>query len=129
MARPLSRIDVEVVMDSAQTRSERRRQLVYYLKVYSGDTGNLLGNLVDLTRHGVMLLSREAFPQGWAGEVRIALPQPIAELSEITMRLEARWSRKDVNPEYFITGFQVTSLPAEAAPIIDHLIATYGFKG
>jgi hypothetical protein len=115
-------------MDSAQMRTEKRRHLVYYLKVYNNATGELLGNLVDLTRHGIMLLSRDGVPAGWEGEVRIALPSPIAELTEIRMRVQARWNRKDVNPEYFLTGFQVAALPAEAGPVIDHLIATYGFK-
>jgi hypothetical protein len=116
-------------MDSAHTRTEKRRNLVYYLKVYKGDTDELMGNLVDLTRHGIMLLSREGVEPGWEGDVRIALPSPVAELTEIRMRVQARWNRKDVNPEYYLTGFQVASLPSESAPVIDHLIATYGFKG
>jgi hypothetical protein len=116
-------------MDPVNTRSEKRRHLFYYLKVFRTDTGELLGNLVDLSHSGVMILSRRPVEVGLEFEIRIEPMAPELGHAELRMTVQSRWHRKDVNPEYFVTGFQVTAMPPEQAAVIDHLIADYGFQG
>jgi hypothetical protein len=116
-------------MDPVSTRSEKRRQLFYYLKVFRGDTGELLGNLVDLTHSGLMIVSKEPVEPGLELEVRIELVTPVLGRGDLRMTVQSRWQRKDVNPQYHLTGFHVTAMPTEAVAVIDHLIADYGFQG
>ncbi len=116
-------------MDQEATRSEKRRQLIYYLKVISAETGELLGHLVDITHNGIMILAKHPFDVGLEVPVRIALPSTFQGKDELKVTIESRWHRKDVNPQYFLTGFQIVqAAPADLA-LIDHLIEAFGFQG
>ena len=42
----------------------KRRQLVYYLKLYDEESGELVGNVVDITTRGCKIISEEPLPAG-----------------------------------------------------------------
>ena len=116
-------------MDGVAQRSEKRRPLIYYLKVFRVDTGELLGHLVDITHNGIMVLAREPFDIGWETAVRIELPSPYQGRDDIRLTVASRWYRKDVNPLYFLTGFQITAVDQAELATIDYLLEGCAFQG
>jgi hypothetical protein len=116
-------------MEQEPKRSEKRRLLIYYLKVFSAETGELLGHVVDITHSGVMVLARQPFENGWEGKVRVELPFEHEGKTEIHLTVVSRWHRKDVNPQYFLTGFQVTAAAPSELSTIDYLISECAFQG
>jgi hypothetical protein len=113
----------------AETRKLKRRHLIYYLRVMDSRTGRLLGHLVDVTTEGIMLMSQQPIPTGELFKLRMVLPAEAPEQT-VTIDLEAKslWSRKDVNPDFFDTGFQiVTASPPQLAAIAT-LIDDHGFR-
>jgi hypothetical protein len=44
------------------------------------------------------------------------------------MNILCRWSKEDINPDYFVTGFEFINRTAEQEVIINKLIDVIGFR-
>jgi hypothetical protein len=127
---------VEVLMTLGNTakknvnekRSMKRRHLIYYLRIFVQDTNQMLGHLVDITPGGVMCISEELIESGKNFKLRMLLPSGIYGRDHLDFEAESRWSKRDINPDFFDTGFQFTLIDPKDQEIINHLIEEYGFN-
>jgi hypothetical protein len=112
-----------------EQRLLKRRHLLYYLSVEDTDTGRLLGHLVDVTADGIMLMSLEPIPTGQLFRLRMTIP-PGADGTRQTIEFQARSVRsgKDVNPDFFDTGFHLVDLTPAQLGLIETLIDDHGFR-
>ncbi len=112
------------------TRREDRRHLIYYLKVENRVTGELIGRVVDITRKGVLLISRDSFESRSEIPVKIELGDELfAKMhGHLELNIQCRWSKKDINPEYFVNGFEFTNQSEEQERVISKLIDLIGFR-
>jgi len=110
-----------------QTRI-KQRHLTYYLKVFDVETDLLLGHLVDITSEGMMMVREEPLEEGQVFQLRLELPQPILMKDTFTFSAECRWSRKDGNPDLYISGFQFFSIAQNEQSVIDHLLRRHAFQ-
>ena len=106
----------------------KRRQLVYYLKLYDNDTGEQVGNLVDITTRGCKIISKDPLPEGKELALRLDLPEGLYALKTIVMKGKTLWSRPDVNPDFHVTGFEVPRLGAEERKAVRQLIEQTAFN-
>lgn len=109
-------------------RRLKRRHLIYYLRVFDRQSGDLLGRLVDLTTEGIMLLSESPVPLGRTYSCRVVLPGQGADAREVTFDAHSVWCRKDVNPAFYAAGFTLEGPDPQAVETIEGLIAEYGFR-
>ncbi|MEW6518882.1 MAG: PilZ domain-containing protein [Thermodesulfobacteriota bacterium] len=112
----------------SKSRVLKRRHLIYYLEVYDLESGNLLGHLVDITTRGIKLISKEKIPLNRPYVLKLKLPQGYFKESEIHFEGKTLWSSNDVNPDFFDTGLEVTSLSLEERKILRQLIEQLGFN-
>ena len=110
------------------TRTLKRRHLIYYLETYDEDTGELLGHLVDLTTSGVKVVSKKAIEIGKRYRMKMLLPAGYFKETVIHFEGVSKWSGNDVNPDFYDTGFEVTNLDREARKTIIKLITWLGFN-
>lgn len=110
------------------TRSLKRRHLIFYLEVFDDATGELIGHLVDITTKGVKVVSKEAIPSGRTLTLRMALPEGFAEATTLRFQATSRWSSNDVNPDFYDTGFLVDELDVKAVDVVHDLIQSLGFS-
>ena len=112
-----------------ERRLLKRRHLLYYLSVEDTDTGVLLGHLVNVTAGGIMLMSLEPIPTGRVFQLRMTIPAG-AEGARQTLVFQAKSVRsgKDVNPDFFDTGFHMVSLTPTQLGLMETLIDDYGFR-
>jgi hypothetical protein len=112
-----------------ERRHLKRRHLIYYLSVEDIDTGRALGHLVDVTPDGIMLMSQEPIQTEQVFRLRMTIPAG-ATGSRETIEFQARSVRssKDVNPDFFDTGFHTVSLTPTQLGLIETLIDDYGFR-
>lgn len=110
-----------------EKRKHKRKNLLYYLPVIDRNTGGQIGHLVDITRDGMMLISKEPIEKGLMFQIRIELPAVISGHVQIEFDAESRWNTKDVNPEFFDTGFRFRDINVRTAAIIEQLISEHGF--
>jgi hypothetical protein len=109
-------------------RREKRRHLIYYLKVFDVNTDKLIGHLVDITPDGVMLLRKDQIESGLTYDARMLLPDDISGKKEINFTMISRWCKPDINPDYFAIGFQMLNILPEDSIIVQQLVARFGFN-
>lgn len=110
-------------------RKLKRRQLIYYLSVFERNTGQLMGQLVDLTIDGMMLTSEQVIEDNITFEFRMVLPDVIEGNNKITFDAQSMWCRKDVNPHFYDIGFRFTRISPKAREIVENLIQDFSFLG
>ncbi len=111
-------------------RREDRRHLIYYLKVENRDTNELIGRIVDITSKGLLLISRDRIEPQLEIPVRIELGDELFEQvhGHLELNIRCRWSKEDINPDYFVNGFEFIDQTREKEAIIRSLIEAIGFR-
>ena len=67
-----------------------RRFLQYYMRVYDAGTHQQIGNLVDITPGGIMVVSEHPLPEGQNTRLRVELTDEVAEITaDAVARLSA----------------------------------------
>lgn len=112
----------------SERRSLKRRHLIYYLRVFNRQSGDLLGHVVDITPEGLMIVGEESLPLNKTFSISMKLPTELAGVEELNFEGETRWSRKDVNPEFYATGLHMTGLAEEHIELIRTLVNEFGFE-
>lgn len=109
-------------------RTLKRRHIIYYLEVYDDASGEILGHLVDLTTGGLKLISKTPIDTGKAFSLRMMLPESYFKEKVLHFEGTSKWCDKDVNPDFFVTGFEVKKLQKEVRKNIVNLITWLGFN-
>jgi hypothetical protein len=111
-----------------EKRRLKRVHLIYYLRIFDNQTNSQVGHLVDITTEGIMLISEEPVPIGKDFSFKMQLPGNITGREEINFKARCLWSRKDFNPDFFVSGYTIEEITAKEAKTITALINQYGFK-
>lgn len=111
-----------------ETRSLKRRHLVYYLEVYDDDASKLLGHLVDLTTSGLKLVSKDRIPTNRNYHLRMMLPEGYFSQKDIYFEAKSLWSSNDINPDFYDTGFAAPKLDKKTQEIILGLVSQISFN-
>ncbi|NOX87971.1 MAG: PilZ domain-containing protein [Calditrichaeota bacterium] len=111
-----------------EQRKLHRRHLIYYLRVFDRETGEVIGHLINITPEGIMVISENPLETNKTYKLKMDLPSDIFEKTEIEFDAESRWCKKDVNPEFYDTGFSILNLSYHDGRLIERLIDDYGFR-
>jgi hypothetical protein len=108
-------------------RKINRRYLLYFVRVYNASTRQQIGNLVDITPQGVMIVSLEPIPAGQDIRLRLELTTDVAEEPFLEFPARSIWCHPDLEPTLHNTGFEILELTPEDTRIIQKIIETFGF--
>ena len=111
-----------------EKRKLRRRHLVYYLRVFDRNTGQLIGYLVYITPDGIMLMNEDGIETDTIFQFRMALPAEVFVKGQLDFDAKSLWCERDINPDFFDTGFQLLNVSEQDIDIIKHLISDYGLQ-
>ena len=114
--------------DSGDKRRFDRRHSIYYLRVYNQNDGTLLGNLVDISEKGVMLVSDEPLELDRFYKLKMQLPEPMNGKETIEFTGRCAWCKSDINPHFFGAGFELINPKPEFSEMLESLIEAYMFK-
>jgi hypothetical protein len=115
-------------MDPNQDKRKlKRRHLIYYLRVFNRLNNELLGHLVDLTSEGIMIIGERLLPAEMDYQLHMTLPEEIMGKNKVDFDAHAIWSRKDVDPSFFGTGFRMIHIDPDDVALIQKLIEDFGF--
>lgn len=103
-------------------RRNPRLEIMDNLNVSETGSGVLLGQLVNISEDGFMLVSPEPLATGRQYKLTIPLSAEGVTDSEIRLTAESLWC-EDVNGSgTFWTGFQITEILGEDRRILDRVI-------
>ncbi len=115
-------------MNMLNQRSIQRHQLPYYLNVYNRFTDKPLGFIGNLSETGLMLISPYPMMTDARFEMRLKIPGQHGQLRYIDFSATCRWSREDVTPGSFDSGFVLNTPTSDIRNMIDALHHYFSFR-
>ena len=109
-------------------RKINRRYLLYFVRVYDADSHQQIGNLLDITLQGAMIISQTQIPADQDFRLRVELTDDIAEQPFLEFPARSIWCHPDLEPSLYNTGFEIQELSPEDIKIIQKIIETFGFR-
>ena len=112
-----------------ERRRWKRRQLIYYLKVFNTKDESLLGFLVDITASGLMLMSENPIPIHKIYHMHLPIESDLCIESNIHFTAKSLWNRNKENDPFVDTGFEITEMDPLDMDAIEQAINRLSFKG
>lgn len=111
---------------SVEQRNLSRHHLIYYLRVFDGVSSRVVGHIVDISSEGIMLITDDPITVHEEYQLRVRFPGTGTSQEELLVDAVCRWCREDENPDFYIAGFQIQDLSADAVSFLQGLIAEFG---
>lgn len=115
-------------MTMSNQRRIQRHQLPYYLNVFNRHTDKPLGFIGNLSEGGLMLISRYPMMLQERFDMRLKIPGQVGQLRFVDFSAISLWSREDVTPGSYDTGFELITPPAEIMEMIAALHHYFSFQ-
>jgi hypothetical protein len=112
-----------------EKRKHKRVKLIYYLEIYDNANDKHLGYLVDITPEGLMMISEEEISSGKDFYLKMILPESAYGKKAISFKANSRWAKKDVNPAFYASGYQIVDIGPVESETITSLIENFAFQG
>lgn len=109
-------------------RNEKRNFLLYYLRVFDTQSHVQVGNLVDISSMGAMLITPTPVPIGVDFNLKLELSEEVADIPFIEISAQSLWCHADIDPTLFNSGFKFLDVSPENASIIRKIVDTFGFR-
>ncbi|HEX7557364.1 MAG TPA: PilZ domain-containing protein, partial [Leptolinea sp.] len=88
----------------AEKRKYDRIHLIHFLRLFDRKTGELIGNLVDLTDEGLQLICENVIEPGKLLEIRMEFPELVDGEKEVMLNAEAVWCDHQRDPDLYSVG-------------------------
>ena len=115
-------------------RSDRRklgrRSTSFSLQFMNNRTGELVGDLADVSRDGFMLESFKPIPLNAEFSFRIDLPPDISNKQSIVFTARSRWSQTDpIDRRLYDVGFEIINIDPGDTQVFQQIFDRYGSGG
>ncbi len=111
-----------------EKRKTKRRNMLYFTRIFDAVSGQKIGNLVDITPRGIMIVGGHLIPEGQTTRLRMELTNAVAEKPFMEFSACSKWSKRDVNPDLVDSGFEILDLAPEDAGIIQRIVESFGIR-
>jgi hypothetical protein len=109
----------------SENRKFSRVHLIHYLRLFDRKTGDLLGNLVDLTAEGLQMISEKPIENGTLLQIRMEFPEEVEGQMEMHLNAETVWCDHKLDPDLFSVGCRLIPATPTQVSIIRDLIDNY----
>jgi len=104
-----------------------RHQLPTYLQVVNQVTGKPIGYIVNISSQGMMLVSQAQLMTHAVFQLSLNVPEATG-ISKIEFEALSLWSRSDVTPGYYDTGFSFIRTSSELLGVVSALKDYFSFR-
>ena len=111
-----------------EKRRIKRHQLPQFLEVYNRVTDRPIGNIVNVSPHGMMLVSKSQLMPHAVFSLRIKVPGAGKRSKNLDFEALSHWSRPDVTPGFFDTGFSFSKTSTDISELTTALTEYFQFK-
>lgn len=111
-----------------ERRSDKRRHLILFLRVFNDTTGDLLGYLGDINSDGMLIISDTPIGLDEPLSLRMQLPVGGSRSGFLKFKGKTRWCERDVNVDFFDIGVAFESLPDSDIAALEDLVKEFGFS-
>lgn len=107
-----------------ERRKDTRHEAEAYLKIFDAETGELIGELANLSSNGAMLITSDKVKVRTYYKCRLELTSPILDRHEVHFSAQCRWCRKNIKKGRWESGY-ATSVPESNKELISYLIMSF----
>jgi len=108
-------------------RHIERHQLPYYLKVFNRITDKPMGYIGNVSLDGLMLISQYPMLVNARFDMRLKIPGRDGRVHNVDFGACCQWSREDVTPGTYDSGFSLVAPPSEYVEMVDALRSYFSF--
>lgn len=108
-------------------REFKRHPLLYYLDSFDLETKRHIGQLIDISLGGAMIIGKTPIHPGIKIKLSIVLPTGSSNEDYLVIEAESVRSCRDINPDYWDTGLRFMNVDLSIGEAIISLIESYGF--
>jgi len=112
----------------AEKRKVERKYLVFYLRIFAGESLLALGHVVNLSSRGMMMIGNRHVGLDESFHLRIRLPKGVSDRHEMIFDATSRWSMRDANPDFVLSGFCIDRLSAIDRKDMLVLLEEFGYQ-
>jgi hypothetical protein len=109
-------------------RRIERHQLPYYLKVYNRITDKPMGYIGNVSLDGLMLISQYPMLVNGRFDMRLKVPGREGRVHNIDFTASCHWSREDITPGTYDSGFSLVAPPVEYVEMVEALRSYFSFR-
>ncbi len=103
-------------------RKTPRKKAPEKVTVYDRATDNAVGQVVNMSTGGLLLLSDSPIPVDNVYQFRIMLPDFIDGTDSLNFGVESLWGSPAMDENYYWTGFQIIDISESDSRILEILI-------
>jgi len=104
----------------------KRHQLPYYLQVFNRSTDRPIGSIGNISADGLLLISQLPMLVGGYFDLRIKIPTEEG-FEFVDFSATCQWSRRDISPDNYDSGFALVAPPARYLDMMDALRQYFSF--
>ena len=105
-----------------EKRKAPRKKAPEKVTVYDQATDNAVGQVVNMSTGGVLLLSDSPIPVDSVFQFRVELPESIEDTDSLNFGVESLWGSPAMDENYYWTGFQIIDISESDSRILEILI-------
>ncbi|MCL4270537.1 MAG: PilZ domain-containing protein [Anaerolineales bacterium] len=114
---------------TAEKRKLTRKIFSYYMRVLDEYTGEIIGQIADISTGGFKIESTQRLPVGASYQLRIDQMGAISPKSHITFAARTRWCQRDpYDPTIYNVGFQIVDMTPADYDIFVSMFNAYGVQ-
>jgi len=104
-----------------------RHQLPYYLQVFNRQTDQPIGYIGNISVDGLLLISQLPMLVGGYFDLRLKIPTEDG-FDFVDFSATCQWSRRDISPDSYDSGFSLVAPPAKYLDMMDALRQYFSFE-
>lgn len=107
---------------SSENRSRTRKIANEVLEVEDHLTASVIGQVVNISTEGFMLVGHEPLDEGSVYQLDLLLPKTLKERNKVFLGAEVIWTKETERPDSYWSGLQIIDISEEDLDIIQALI-------
>ncbi len=112
---------------NTERRKLDRKNFTYYMRVLDEKSGELVGQLSDISTGGFKIESTTPVPLGTTYQLRIDQTREISNKNYLSFTARARWCQRDhYDPTIYNVGFQLVDMTPADYDIFVKMFNEYG---
>lgn len=99
------------------------------LEISDHNTGSRLGQVVNVTTEGLLLISKKPIAVDAVFQMDMHLNESVGDVEKITFGATALWSSPARQAESYWTGFHIIDISPETSAIIEQMVNDWETEG
>jgi PilZ domain len=109
-----------------ERRKADRFSLNYYTSILNAETNQKVGNVMDISAQGIMLVTDTPIPIGETIHLKLPLEEDIFGRQTLEFKVLSIWCHPDIEPHSYNVGLEILDIAQEDIETISHIAVRYG---